>query len=67
MVLCPAESLLIPVESQRRRVMILHDSADLSLLKWGPKMIEKRTNYLLRQFAESLFHMKPELLSRQIS
>jgi len=67
MVLCPADALSIPVDTQRRRVARLQESAELSLLEWGPKMIEKRTNYLLKHFAESLDHLKPELLSRPIS
>lgn len=65
MLLCPAEVLEIPVESQRRRIMSNLQSAELSLTSWGPKLIEKRMNYLLGLFADSLTHMKPELLNRQ--
>jgi hypothetical protein len=64
MVLCPAEAIQIPVGTQRTRFERIHQEANLALSSWGPKMIEKRTEYLLRIFAKSLTHMQPELLPR---
>lgn len=64
MILCPNEVLALPVESHRRAVCQIQDTAGLSLSKWGPKMIDKRTAFLAAEFGKTFTRMEPEILTQ---
>jgi hypothetical protein len=64
MILCPHEVLTLPVENQRRAVFQIQETAGLSLSAWGPKMIDKRTDFLAAEFGKTFSHMKPEILNQ---
>jgi hypothetical protein len=64
MILCPRDALAIPVERHRQAIFRVQETTGLSLLKWGPRAIEKRIDFLAETFAKTFSHLEPHLFNQ---